>query len=116
MGKSKNVGEGRYGLLTAITMITGTVIGSGIFFKASGVLTATGGSVSQGVFMFVLAALAIIFGSLAIGQLAARTDKPGGVMTYFEEFVSPRVACAYGWFEVFVHYPTIIVVISWVVG
>ena len=45
MGKSKNVGEGRYGLLTAITMITGTVIGSGIFFKASGVLTATGGSV-----------------------------------------------------------------------
>ena len=116
MGKSKNVGEGRYGLLTAITMITGTVIGSGIFFKASGVLTATGGSVSQGVFMFVLAALAIIFGSLAIGQLASRTDKPGGVMTYFEEFVSPRVACAYGWFEVFVHYPTIIVVISWVVG
>ena len=76
MGKSKNIGEGRYGLLTAITMITGTVIGSGIFFKASGVLTATGGSVSQGVFMFVLAALAIIFGSLAIGQWRKAAEYP----------------------------------------
>ncbi len=108
--------EGRYGLVTAITMITGTVIGTGIFFKASSVLTATGGSVSKGVLMFALAALAIIFGSLAIGQLAARTDKPGGIMTYFEEFVSPRVACAYGWFEVFIHYPAIIAVVGWVVG
>lgn len=108
--------QGRYGLITAITMITGTVIGTGIFFKASSILTATGGSVSKGVLMFALAAVAIIFGGLAIGQLAGRTDKPGGIMTYFEEFVSPRVACAYGWFEVFVHYPTIIAVVAWVVG
>ena len=108
--------QGRYGLFTAITMITGTVIGTGIFFKASSVLKATGGSISKGVLMFALAALAIIFGSLAIGQLASRTDKPGGIMTYFEDFINPRIACSYGWFEVFIHYPAIIAVVAWVVG
>ena len=106
----------RYGLLTAVTLITGTVIGSGIFFKASSVLTATNGSVPLGILMFALAALAIIFGSLAVGQVAARTDKPGGIMTYYEEFISPRMACAYGWFETFIHYPAIIAVLAWIVG
>ena len=109
-------GQQRYGLLTAVTLITGTVIGSGIFFKASSVLTATNGSVPLGILMFALAALAIIFGSLAIGQISARTDKPGGIMTYYEEFISPRMACAYGWFETFIHYPAIIAVLSWIVG
>ena len=109
-------GQQRYGLLTAVTLITGTVIGSGIFFKASSVLTATNGSVPLGILMFALAALAIIFGSLAVGQVAARTDKPGGIMTYYEEFISPRMACAYGWFETFIHYPAIIAVLAWIVG
>ena len=34
--------EKRYGLLTAIAMVVGIVIGSGVFFKAEKVLTATG--------------------------------------------------------------------------
>ena len=116
MNQQQTEQKQRYGLLTAITLITGTVIGSGIFFKASSVLTATNGSVPLGILMFALAALAIIFGSLAIGQISARTDKPGGIMTYYEEFISPRMACAYGWFEVFIHYPAIIAVLSWIVG
>ena len=37
-------------------------------------------------------------------------------MTYYEEFISPRMACAYGWFETFIHYPAIIAVLSWIVG
>ncbi len=116
MKNQKTEQKQRYGLLTAITLITGTVIGSGIFFKAPKVLDATNGSVPLGILMFAMAALAIIFGSLAIGQIAARTDKPGGIMTYYEEFISPRVACSYGWFEVFIHYPAIIAVLSWIAG
>ena len=33
----------KYGLLTAIAMVVGTVMGSGVFFKAEAVLKATGG-------------------------------------------------------------------------
>lgn len=105
-----------YSLFTAITMIVGIVVGSGIFFKSDNILIATGGSVLLGCLAFVIAAIAIIFGGLCLGQLARLTDKPGGVITYAEEFTGPGAACVIGWFEVFAHYPTLIVVVAWVVG
>ena len=39
--------EKRYGLVTAICMVVGIVIGSGVFFKAEKILTATGGDLPQ---------------------------------------------------------------------
>lgn len=105
-----------YGLFTTITMIVGICIGSGIFFKSDNILAATGGSVFLGVLVFVLGATSIIFGGLCIGELASRTDRPGGMITYMEEFASQKLACGMGWFQIFVYYPTIAVVVSWVVG
>ena len=37
----------KYGLLTAICMVVGIVIGSGIFFKASKVLNNVGGNIGK---------------------------------------------------------------------
>ena len=37
-----------YGLLTAVAMIIGIVVGSGIYFKADDILTYTGGSLALG--------------------------------------------------------------------
>ena len=97
-------------------MITGIVIGSGIFFKSDNILVWTDGSVLDGVLVFVLAAVAIIFGSLAISQLAALTDKPGGIITYAEEFCSVPVSCAFGWFQTMAYLPSITAVVAWVGG
>lgn len=108
--------QGRFGLFTAITMIVGICIGSGIFFKSDNILVATGGSTLLGVVVFVLGAMAIIFGGLCMSQLAARTDKAGGVISYFEMFAGKKMACAFGWFQLFVYYPAITAVVSWVVG
>jgi APA family basic amino acid/polyamine antiporter len=105
-----------YGLFTTITMIVGICIGSGIFFKSDNILTATGGSVFLGVLVFILGATSIIFGGLCMGELASRTDRPGGVVTYVEEFASEKLACGMGWFQIFVYFPTLLVVVSWVVG
>ncbi|HKL79587.1 MAG TPA: amino acid permease [Mobilitalea sp.] len=105
-----------YGLFTAVTMITGIVIGSGIFFKTDDVLRYTKGNVLLGVFVFAVAAIAIIFGCLSISQLATRTDKPGGLVSYAEEFVGMGTACAFGWFKTFLYLPTIAAVVSWVIG
>ncbi len=38
MGMSNNELNKRYGLMTAIAMVVGVVIGSGVFFKADDVL------------------------------------------------------------------------------
>ena len=105
-----------YGLFTAITMIVGIVIGSGIFFKSDNILVYTNGSITKGVMLFCLAAIGIIFGALTIAILAAKTDKPGGLITYVDEYVGHRAAGAFGWFQVFIYYPALGAVISWIVG
>lgn len=108
--------ENRYGLPTAIAMIVGIVIGSGIFFKSDNILIATNGSIGLGVLVFVIAALGIIFGSLSIAELASRNSQVGGVITYAEYSLNESFACAFGWFHTFLYYPTIIAVVSWVTG
>ena len=108
--------EKKFGLFTAISMIVGIVIGSGIFFKSDNVLVATGGNVFLGALVFCLAASAIVFGSLAIAELAMRTEGTGGIIVYAEEHVGPRTARIFGWVQNFVYYPTVTVVVSWVIG
>ena len=105
-----------YGLFTAIAMIVGIVIGSGIFFKSDNILVATGGSVALGVLVFCIAAIAIIFGSLTISQLASRSSKEGGLIAYAEEYYNKSTSCAFGWFQTFLYFPTLIAVVSWVAG
>lgn len=105
-----------YGLGTTISMIVGICIGSGIFFKADDILIETGGNVWLGVLVFVIGAFCVIFGSMTLSQLASRTKKIGGVISYFEEFISPRAGAAFGWFQMFVYFPTITAVVSWVSG
>ena len=106
----------RYGLITSITMITGIVIGSGIFFKSDDVLRYTNGNMLLGIVVFAIAAIAIIFGSLTISQLAARIDTPGGIIGYMETFVNRRMAGAAGWFQMFLYFAPIIAVVAWVTG
>lgn len=106
----------KYNLLTAIALIVGIVIGSGIFFKSDNILVATGGNVLLGVLVFVFSAISIVFGCLTIAELASRTDLPGGTLTYAKEFINPTVGCGYGWFQTFIYLPTITAVLTWVSG
>ncbi len=76
----------KYSLLTAISMIVGICIGSGIFFKADDVLRDTGGNVGLGILIFIIGALGIIFGSLSLSELAVISKVDGGLIGYFEEF------------------------------
>ena len=108
--------KNKYGLLTCIAMIVGVVIGSGIFFKSDDILKATNGNIFLGALAFCIAAISIIFGSLTIAELAARNDKAGGVISYAEEAYNGGVACAFGWFQTFLYYPTLTAVVSYVVG
>ena len=106
--------KGHYGLVTATTMIIGIVIGSGIFFKGDDVLTFTGGNVKLGILVFFIGAISIIFGSLTLIELSIRTQNSGGVVGYFEDFLSPKVAGAFGWFQTCIYLPALSAVVCWV--
>lgn len=106
----------RYGLFTAIAMIVGIVIGSGIFFKADNILLATGGNMWHGILLFCLAATGIIFGALSFAELAKGCDKGGGIVAYAEHYYGRGLACAFGWFQTLMYYPALQAVVSWIVG
>jgi len=106
----------KYGLVTSISMIVGIVIGSGIFFKSNSVLEHTKGNVGLGVLAFVIAAIAIIFGSLTLAELALRTDKEGGIIAYAEEALGRKGAIVFGWFQSFVYFPSVITMLGFVIG
>lgn len=97
-------------------MIVGICIGSGIFFKADDVLRATGGSLTLGVIVFIIGAFGIIFGSISLSELASISTTTGGVVGFFQEFISPKASSAFAWFQSFLYLPTINVVVSWVAG
>lgn len=111
-----NLPQEHYGFFTATAMIIGIVVGSGIFFKADDVLKYTGGNTWLGILVFCIGAFGIIFGCLTLTEFSMRTKSNGGVISYYEEFISKSVASGYGWFLTFIYYPTITGVVSWVAG
>ena len=46
--------EKKYGLITAICMVVGIVIGSGIFFKAQDILNITQGNMPLGIIAWII--------------------------------------------------------------
>lgn len=103
-----------YGLLTAIAMIVGTVVGSGIYFKADDILSFTGGNVTLGVLVILLGAVNIVFGSLTLAQLALRTTTSGGLAGYAEIYYNQTFATVIGLFQSFIYIPVITTVVTWV--
>ena len=74
----------KFGLPTAITMIVGIVIGSGIFFKADSLYVITNGNILLGCLYWFIGALGIIFGGLTIAEWAKKSDTVGGLISYSE--------------------------------
>lgn len=106
----------KFGLFTSICMIVGIVIGSGIFFKSDNVLAYTNGNVGLGILVFIIAAFAIVFGSLTLAELAIKSNGKGGIIAYAEEALGKRGALVYGWYQNFIYYPSILAVVAWVTG
>lgn len=114
--QSNTAAKEHYGFFTATTMIIGIVIGSGIFFKSDDILSYTGGNIWLSIVAFCIGAWGIIFGSLTMTELSLRTSQNGGIVGYFETFISEKIACGFGWFQTFVYLPTLTAVLTWVAG
>lgn len=104
----------KFGLLTAISMIVGIVIGSGIFFKTDNVLSAVGGSVSLGVLAWIIGGIGIVFGTLTVAVLAKRDENVGGLISYTEMTWGKTMGYLAGWFQTLFYYPSLVAVLAWV--
>ena len=106
--------EKKYGLLTAICMVIGIVIGSGVFFKAQKVLTETGGNVLTGVLAWIVGGAIMMICAVTFSSMATKFQRVNGLVDYAEATVGKGYAYFLGWFVSTIYYPAMTSVLAWV--
>lgn len=104
----------KYGLFMAICTVVGTVIGSGVFFKAEKILTETGGNLPVGILAWIIGGLIMVCCAYTFSILATRHEKVSGVVDYAEALVGKKYSYFMGWFNALFYYPTLVSVLAWV--
>ena len=99
--------EKRYGLPTAISMVIGIVIGSGVFIKGGKVLSLTGGNMMEGIAVVGIVGVICIICSLVFAEFGSRYEKVNGLVDYAEVAVGPRYAYYVGWFMATIYTPAL---------
>lgn len=106
--------EKKYGLLTAIAMVVGVVIGSGVFFKADDVLTKTDGNIIHALLAWTVGAVAMIFGALCFAEYAQRIEKSNGLVDYSEQAYGKAVGYLFGWFKGIMYFTPLSAILAYV--
>ena len=65
----------KYGLFTAIAMVVGIVIGSGVFFKGQTVLEATAGNMWSGILAWIIGGVVMMICACAFASMATKYEK-----------------------------------------
>lgn len=103
----------KYGLFTAICMVVGIVIGSGVFFKAEKILTVTGGNVVTAIIAWVIGGLIMIVCAYTFSVMATKFRKVNGLVDYAEAIMGEKFAFFTGWFVLTIYLPTLTMVLAW---
>ncbi len=104
----------KYGLLTAIAMVVGIVIGSGVFFKAEKVLKATGGDQPLGILAWLIGGIIMVVCAYTFAIMATRYSYVNGLVDYAEVTMGNKYAYMVGWFMTMIYYPTLTSVLAWI--
>ena len=69
------------GVMTGISVVIGTVVGSGIFFKQGQVLETAGGT-TAGLAAWIVGGLITLAGGLTLSEIGSRIPETGGMYIY----------------------------------
>ncbi|MBW8358284.1 MAG: amino acid permease [Weeksellaceae bacterium] len=108
--------EAKYGLFTAVSMVIGQVIGSGIFFKVDDVLLATQGNILAGLFGFIIVGFSVVFGAISMANYAQLLPKDGGILNYVNYRFGTNASYFVGWMYMSLFYPLLTAVLFTVSG
>ena len=85
--------KNKIGLTVALSIVVGTIIGSGVFMKPGSVLDYSGSS-NMAILAWIIGGLLTLASGLTVAEIGAQIPKNGGLYTYLEEI--------YGSFGVFI--------------
>jgi APA family basic amino acid/polyamine antiporter len=86
----------RIGFLSAVTIVIGSVIGSGVFMNPSDMAAQLGSPVWL-TLVWIIAGIFSLFGALIYSELGAMLPETGGIYAYFRYMFGDFVAFLYGW-------------------
>jgi basic amino acid/polyamine antiporter, APA family len=89
------------GVWSAISIVIGTVIGSGVFLVPSTMIQHVG-SVRNLFIVWIVAGVLSLFGALTYAELAAALPEAGGEYVYLSEAYGPFWGFLYGWTQFWV--------------
>ena len=95
-------------------MVVGTVIGSGVFFKAQNVLNLTQGNMPLGILAWLIGGAIMIVCAYCFATLATKYNKVNGLVDYAEAMCGKKYAYYIGWFITTIYMPCITSVLAWV--
>lgn len=95
------------GLGSALSIVVGTLIGSGIFFKQGSVLDSAGSS-TMALLAWILGGIITLAGGLTVAEIGAQMPYTGGLYVYIENIYGRLMGFMAGWMQVIVYGPAII--------
>ena len=104
----------KYGLFTAICMVVGIVIGSGVFFKAQTILTKTGGDMPLGILAWIIGGAIMLVCLLTFSFMGQKYERVNGLVDYAEATVGKKYGYMMGWFSATIYFPGMTSVLAWV--
>lgn len=104
--------EKSIGVSSAIFVVVGGIIGSGVFFKPQAIYTATGGAPGLGIISWVIAGLITLCGALTVSELAVCIPKTGGMIVYIREIYGEKMGFLAGWVQVLLYFPGMIAALA----
>ena len=105
--------ERKYGLFTAICMVVGIVIGSGVFFKAQAILEKTGGDMPLGILAWLIGGAIMLVCLLTFSFMGQKYERVNGLVDYAEATVGPRYGYYMGWFCATIYFPGMTSALAW---
>lgn len=102
----------KYSLITAIAMVIGIVVGSGVFFKSEEVLKATNGNALIGTIAWIIGGIIMIICSYAFSILASKYQKINGLVDYAEHLVGKKYANVIGYLSALIWFPIMTAILA----
>jgi len=97
----------KYGLMTGLAMIIGSVIGCGVFIKAGAVLNASGGNLFVSLLAWLVGGIIMVASGFCFAVYANKVEKFNGCVDYIEYASNKTIGYYFGYYLGMICFPII---------
>lgn len=106
----------KYNLLTAICLVVGIVVGTGVFFKASNVLAEVNGNLGLSILAWVIGGLIMLISSYNFANISLTYGNIHSMTDFAKITVSKKYGYLVGIFAKYIYFPSMTATVAFVVG